>query len=186
MLACLNPLPDCSPNAPPIKELTAKTFRAQQGHGLTSVALKAKAKQTWDLWPAVYHLVQTRSSSVIERDLASFLNDINELMKLHNFTFAAKQRWLNAEINFITLYLSAGFHATPKFHLMQHIQQQFFLDCAPRYAYTQPEESETRKCGQDLEFLVRVAVEGLIFGQFHVSTFRRFNSNDYNKDNLSN
>ena len=66
-------------------------------------------------------------------------------MKLHNLDASCKAKWLNAEVNFITLYINLGFPAVPKLHMMQHIFTQFENDCAPRYAYCFAEESKNFK-----------------------------------------
>jgi hypothetical protein len=91
------------PHAPPITKLTLTTFRASSADGVASVALKAKAKQTWDLWPAVYSLACDRNTNKTEVNMAAFLDEICAMMKLHSFDEVTKRTWLNAEINFLTL-----------------------------------------------------------------------------------
>ena len=130
------------PHLPPIKRFTVQTFRPSKSDGLKGISFNAKGKETWDLWPGIYHLVQTKNTSASEKNMAFHLNGINEMMKLHNLDSGAKEKWLKAEVNFITLYLSCGFPATPKFHMLQHIYQQFQNDCAPRYSYCFAEESK--------------------------------------------
>ena len=112
--------------------LELQTFRPSTSEGLSGVTLKARAKQTWDLWPAIYAVVQRRNTVNVEKHLAHHLNDIHNLMKLHTLEDAHKAQWLNAEINFLTLYSRARFPQTPKFHMLQHIYTQFENDCSPR------------------------------------------------------
>ena len=52
---------------------------------------------------------------------------------------------MNSELNVLALYMDAGFHVTPKFHMLQHIYCQFEGDCAPRYSYCFAEESKNEK-----------------------------------------
>ena len=59
--------------------------------------------------------------------------------------------WRNAELNFLSLYLDAGFPETPKFHMMQHVYQQFEHDCAPRFSYCFAEESKNFRMAQQAQ-----------------------------------
>ena len=102
---------------------------------------EAKAKQTWDVWPGIHKVVRDYSQKPLEKDVAHHLNIINELMSLHSWDEASKARWITAETNFLSLYVEAGFHATYKFHMLQHIYDQFVDDCAPRYSYCFAEET---------------------------------------------
>ena len=120
------------PKAPPIKTLLVKTFR-QDGR---------------DMRPAVQHLVQTRSASETEKQLAGHLGQLNELMCLHHVDETSAQRWLAAEINYLSLYIEAGFPTVPKHHMLQHIFMQFHGDCAPRYSYCFAEESKNAKMAE--------------------------------------
>ena len=64
------------PYAPPIKELKAKTFRHGVGEGLSNVSLRAKAKETWDLWAGVHALTRSKSASAQEKHIAHHLDQI--------------------------------------------------------------------------------------------------------------
>ena len=118
------------PYAPPITELKAKTFRHGVGEGLSNVSLRAKAKETWDLWAGVHALVRSKSASAQEKHIAHHLDQIIQLMKQYALDATSSTRWLNAEINVLTLYVAAGFPTTPKFHMMQHIYMNNSVEIA--------------------------------------------------------
>ena len=56
-----------APREAPIKEIKEQTFRPTSADGLKGVSYKAKAKETWDAWPAIYSLVMRRCSVELER-----------------------------------------------------------------------------------------------------------------------
>ena len=133
------------PKSPPTKELTVNTFRPTGGDGLATASFRAKAKQTWDTWPAVQHLVEQYSTNDTEKQIAHFLGELNSMMKLHHLDEKCGLRWLTSEVNFLSLWIGAGFPTTPKFHMLQHIYKQFEFDCAPRYSYCFAEETKNAK-----------------------------------------
>ena len=69
---------------------------------------KAKAKQTWDVWPAIHKLVRDFNTRQLERDVAHHLNIINESMNLHSWDDASKATWVTAETNFFISVLGSG------------------------------------------------------------------------------
>ena len=122
------------PHSPPIKKFTEQTFRSSQKTGIEGASFNAKAKETWDMWAGVYALVLQYCKNDVEITIAKHFNCIMELMGSHSLDDMDSQKWLTAELDFLGDYINAGFPATPKFHLMQHIFLQFQHDCAPRYA----------------------------------------------------
>ena len=130
------------PLAPPIKDLEVSRFRPGDSDGLSGISFKAKAKETWDIWPGILSVVRRRCSKDTEKQAAEQLDVLVSLLKLHALTAQQKKQWLMAEIKLLSLCDLAGFPMTPKFHMMQHVLLQTQVDCAPRYSYCFAEETK--------------------------------------------
>ena len=131
-----------SPHAAPIKDLEVSRFRPSTSDGLRGISFKAKAKETWDIWPGVLCLVRSHCKNSNEKQMAEELDVLVRSVKLHYIGHGDKTRWLAAEIKFLCLCHACGFPMTPKFHLLQHVFLQLQDDCAPRYAYCFAEETK--------------------------------------------
>ena len=137
-----------APHEAPIKEIKEQSLRPSTSHGLKGVSYKAKAKETWDAWPAIYAMVMRWNAVKLEQQMASQLNVIIEMMHFHHLTSLQKKAWRSAELNFLGLLEDLQFPVAPKFHQLQHIFLQLEYDCAPRYSYCFAEESKNAKLAE--------------------------------------